>query len=473
MTETTWILGASVLAVVFLLFLIIKLKFQPFIALLVAAILFGLTTGTAPLDLVEEIVDQMGGALGQVALVIGLGAVFGEVLRRAGAAERLATTLVDKVSDRYLAWALGLAGFLVSIAVFIDVAIVILVPLLYAVARRTGRSLLYYGIPLCAGLSVTHTFVPPTPGPIATAGIMDADLGLVILYGAVCGLPAMAVAGPVFGRFISKRIFVPAPAEAGAVNTAAGTGTGGSATSGEDGGTAEEPTENTGTEPLPSFVSVLGALMLPLVLILGGTTSSLLLPEGHMAAVVLGFVGHPVIALLLTCLYTLWFFGVRRGRSGAELQEMATKALGPAGVIILITGAGGVFGGLLVDSGLGEILASGMQRIDMPIVLFGFLAAAVIRISQGSGTVAMITGATLTAPLLETVGAGPSLTALACIAIACGGTAFSHVNDSGFWMANRYLGMSVVDTLKSWTVMKTLVGFTGLAVVLVLVPFVG
>ena len=465
MSETTWILTASVLAVAFLLLLIIKLKFQPFIALLVAGIAFGLATGTAPLDLVEQMVDQMGGTLGQVALVIGLGAVFGEVLRRAGAAEQLATTLVDRVPERYLAWALGLAGFLVSIAVFIDVAIVILVPLLYAIARRTGRSLLYYGIPLCAGLSVTHTFVPPTPGPIATAGIMGADLGLVIIYGVVCGLPAMAVAGPLFGHFISTKIFVAAPAEAVAVKTVANEGSGGAGDAGDDSGDAD-------AEPLPSFASVLGALVLPLALILGGTTSSLLLPEGTVAAMVLGFIGHPVIALLVTCLYTLYFFGVRRGRTGTELQEMATKALAPAGVIILITGAGGVFGGLLVDSGLGEVLASGMQRIDMPIVLFGFLAAAVIRVSQGSGTVAMITGATLTAPLLESVDAGPSLIALACIAIACGGTAFSHVNDSGFWMANRYLGMSVVDTLKSWTVMKTLVGFTGLGMVLLLVPFV-
>jgi Gnt-I system low-affinity gluconate transporter len=476
MSETAWILTASVLAVVFLLVLIIRLRFQPFVALLVAAIAFGLATGTAPLDLVEQIVDRMGGALGQVALIIGLGAVFGEVLRRAGAAERLATTLVDRVPDRYLAWALGLAGFLVSIAVFIDVAIVILVPLLYAVARRTGRSLLYYGIPLCAGLSVTHTFIPPTPGPIATAGILGADLGLVIVFGVVCGLPAMAVAGPLFGRFIAKRIFVPVPAEADPVGVTAGAGAPGGGASGAGsagnaggaGGDAEAATGDGTAAPLPSFGAVLGALLLPLTLILGGTTSGLLLPEGSPAATVLGFVGHPVIALLITCLYTLWFFGVRRGRSGQELQEMATRALAPAGVIILITGAGGVFGGLLVDSGLGEVLAAGMQRVNMPIVLFGFLAAAVIRLSQGSGTVAMITGATLTAPLLETIGASPSLTALTCVAIACGGTAFSHVNDSGFWMANRYLGMSVSDTLKSWTVMKTLVGLTGLAVALLL-----
>lgn len=187
----------------------------------------------------------------------------------------------------------------------------------------------------------------------------------------------------------------------------------------------------------------------------------------------LGFIGHPVIALLITVLYTLYFFGIRKGRSGDELQEMATRALAPAGVIILITGAGGVFGSLLVDSGMGEILAEGMKDIGMPVVIFGFLASSVIRISQGSGTVAMVTGATLTAPILETMDASPSLAALTVIAVACGGTAWSHVNDSGFWMVNRYLGMSVADTLKAWTTMKTLVGLTGLGVVLILVPIVG
>lgn len=315
MSETAWLLTASVLAVALLLLLIIRFKFQPFIALLVVAIAFGLVTGTAPLDLVDQIVEHMGGALGQVSLVIGLGAVFGEVLQRAGAAERLAATLVDKVSDRYLAWALGLVGFLVSIAVFIDVAIVILVPLLYAIARRTGRSLLYYGIPLCAGLSITHTFIPPTPGPIATAGILDADLGLVIVFGVICGLPAMAVAGPLFGRFISRRIFVKAPAEGvtAAVTTEPGSEPPGPSQDQRSGVVTGGTGREGPIDPLPSFGSVLGALLLPLVLILGGTTSNLLLPAGSTGAAVLGFIGHPVIALLLTCLYSLWFFGLRKG----------------------------------------------------------------------------------------------------------------------------------------------------------------
>ncbi len=446
MTTTTWTLFAAVLAVALLLVLVIWVKLQAFVSLLMVSIGFGLATGIDALELVDLIVDEMGGGLGQVALVIGLGSVFGEVLQRAGAAQRLASTLVDRFSDRNVAYGLGFAGFLVSIAVFIDVAIVILVPMLYGIARRTGKSLLFYGIPLAAGLSVTHTFIPPTPGPIATAGIMGADLGLVILFGVLCGVPAMLVAGPIFGRFISKRLFVPVPEELA----------------------VDQADDASDGNPLPSFVSVVGALLLPLVLILGGTTADAVLAEGSVPHTVLSFIGHPVIALLLTCLYTLYFFGVRRGASRDELQALSTRALGPAGVIILITGAGGVFGGLLVESGVGDTLADWMQGMNMPIILFGFLTAAVVRISQGSGTVAMITGATLTAPVAELMDVSGGTLALTCIAIACGGTAFSHVNDSGFWMANRYFGMSVADTLKSWTVMKTMVGLTGCAVALAL-----
>ncbi|TCP48506.1 Gnt-I system low-affinity gluconate transporter [Tamaricihabitans halophyticus] len=466
MQSTAWIVSAAVLAVVLLLFLVIRVKVQAFIALLLVSIAFGLATGTNPVRLVDLIVEEMGGSLGQVAIVIGLGAVFGEILKRAGAAERLASQLIGRFSDRNVAWGLGFAGFLISIAVFIDVAIVILVPMLYVIARRTKKSLLYYGIPLCAGLSVTHTFIPPTPGPIATAGIMHADLGLVILFGAICGTMAMVVGGPVFGKFIAKRIYVAAPEEErSSVTTGPGTGTGSAGAAGDEQELAQDGS------PLPSFRAVLGALLLPLVLILGGTTGDALLIEGSAPQIAFAFIGHPVIALLVTCLYTLWFFGVRRGANRAELQELATRALAPAGVIILITGAGGVFGGLLVETGIGEVMADAMTAWGMPIVVFGFLAAAIIRISQGSGTVAMITGATLTAPLAEQMNLSDPMVALTCIAIACGGTAFSHVNDSGFWMANRYFGMSVADTLKSWTVMKSLVGITGFVCALILSAF--
>lgn len=449
MENTALIVTISVSAILALLILIVRFRFQPFLALILVSVGTGLALGMPAQELLDFIVKSMGGTLGFVALIIGLGAMFGEMLRVSGGSERLALNLVERCSDKSVPWALGLTGFLVSIAVFIDVAIIILVPLIYGIAKRTKRSLLYYGIPLCAGLSVTHTFIPPTPGPIATASILGADLGWVIIWGVIAGLPAMAVAGPIFGKFIAKRIFVPVPEHM------------------NQGQSAFEDASQ-----LPSFRSVVLILLLPLLLILSNTSAELMLAEGNALRDVLMFVGNPIVALLLTCLLTFWVFGHKRGYSKDELQKIATKALEPAGIIILITGAGGVFGKILVASGIGEILAAGMQSLSMPLVLFAFMTSAVMRISQGSGTVAMITGASLTAPVVQLMGVNDQMTALLVIAIACGGTAFSHVNDSGFWMANRYFGMSVPDTLKSWTVMKTLVGLTGLLICLIISPFI-
>lgn len=449
MESNALILTVTASSIVALLLLIVKFKLQPFLALILVSLGAGLAIGMAPQNLLDFVVKSMGGTLGFVALIIGLGSMFGEMLRVSGGSERLALTLINKCGDRTVPWALGLVGFLVSIAVFIDVAIVILVPLIYGIARRTGRSLLYYGIPLCAGLSVTHTFLPPTPGPIATASILGADLGWVIIWGVIAGLPAMAVAGPLFGKFISNRIFVPVPEYM---------------VQGES--KFDDPSK------LPAFKGVVLTLLLPLALILGNTSAEMLLAEGNPLRDTLMFIGNPIIALLLTTLLTFWVFGHNRGYSADQLQKIATKALEPAGIIILITGAGGVFGKVLVESGVGKILADAMQDMNMPLVLFGFTTAAIMRISQGSGTVAMITGASLTAPVAQLLGASPQMLALCTIAIACGGAAFSHVNDSGFWMANRYFGMSVSDTLKSWTVMKTLVGLTGLCICLVISLFI-
>jgi len=472
MDSIAWITTSAVIAVVALLLLIIKFKFQPFLALLMAAIGFGLATGMNPIDLANFVVEKMGSSLGQIALVIGLGSMFGEILSKAGVAERLADFILEKIPDRGISWGLGLAGFLVSIAVFIDVAIVILVPMLYPIARRTGKSLLRFAIPLCAGLSVTHTFIPPTPGPIATAGIMNADLGLMILYGTLCGLPAMAVAGPLWGGYISKKIFVPAPEGlTGLRDSATDSDSKNSGRKGVEGNESALDVKQK-AEDLPPLGSVVIMLLIPLILILAGTTGDLMLEEGTVAQTISGFVGHPVIALLITTLLALYWFGVRRGKSMAELQSITTAALAPAGTIILITGAGGVFGGVLVETGFGEIIADAMAAWGFPILLFGFLSSLVIRVSQGSGTVAMITGATLTAPIAASMDLSPSMLALCCIAIACGGTSASHVNDTGFWMANRYLGMTVSDTLKSWTVMKTIVGLTGLTVAIILSFFV-
>ncbi|SFF79487.1 gluconate:H+ symporter, GntP family/Gnt-I system low-affinity gluconate transporter [Halobacillus alkaliphilus] len=450
MESTAGLVIVAVLAVVALLFLVMKTKLQAFVALLTVSILVGLAVGMNPGDIITTIEDGMGGTLGYVAVIIGLGAMFGEILRVSGGAERLALTLIDKFGEKNISWALGLTGFIVSIPVFLDVALVILVPMIYSLTQRTKKSLLYFGIPLLAGLAVTHSFIPPTPGPIAVASLLGADLGWVILFGFLAGIPAMILAGPVFGKYISKKIHVGVPEY------------------------MLEQVKNVDYDQknLPSFKSVVAIITLPLVLILVNTLSGLVLADDSTAQSILTFVGHPFVALTIAALLTFYFFGIKRGYSKEQVQEITTKALEPAGIIILVTGAGGVFGEMLIQSGIGDILANAMEQTQMPILVFAFLTATVVRIAQGSATVSMITAAGLVSPLLDTFDVSEPMLALLVIAIASGATVVSHVNDSGFWLVNRYFGLTEKETLQSWTVMETIIGLVGFGVALILSIFV-
>ncbi|MGP4075923.1 GntP family permease [Halobacillus sp. K22] len=450
MESTAGLVIVAVLAVVALLFLVMKTKLQAFVALLTVSILVGLAVGMNPGDIITTIEDGMGGTLGYVAVIIGLGAMFGEILRVSGGAERLALTLIDKFGEKNISWALGLTGFIVSIPVFLDVALVILVPMLYSLTQRTKKSLLYFGIPLLAGLAVTHSFIPPTPGPIAVASLLGADLGWVILFGFLAGIPAMILAGPVFGKYISNKIHVGVP----------------------DYMLEQVKNVDYDQKNLPSFKSVVAIITLPLVLILINTLSGLVLPDDSTAQSILTFVGHPFVALTIAALLTFYIFGIKRGYSKEQVQEITTKALEPAGIIILVTGAGGVFGEMLIQSGIGDILANAMEQTQMPILVFAFLTATVVRIAQGSATVSMITAAGLVSPLLETFDVSEPMLGLLVIAIASGATVVSHVNDSGFWLVNRYFGLTEKETLQSWTVMETIIGLVGFGVALILSIFV-
>ncbi|MBB6284152.1 GntP family permease [Geobacillus subterraneus] len=430
-----------------LLFLIIRSKLHAFVALLLVSLLVGAAAGM-PLDkVIESIQNGMGGTLGFVAVVVGLGAMFGQMLEVSGGAERLAQTLINKFGESKAQWALGLTGFIVAIPVFFDVGFIILVPIVYGLARKTGRSLLYYGIPLLAGLAVTHSFVPPTPGPIAVADLIGADLGWVILFGFIAGLPAMIVAGPLFGKYIAKKIHATIPEYM-------------------------DMKEKQWEKDLPGFGTIAGIIFIPLVLILLNTVSGAILPEGNGVRTFLTFLGHPFVALTISTLLAFYLLGQKRGFTKQEVQDIATKSLEPAGIIILVTGAGGVFKQILIDSGVGKVLADMMAASSLPPIVLAFLIAAIVRVSQGSATVAMVTAAGLMAPLIETLGLSGPILGMIVIAIAAGATILSHVNDSGFWLVNRYFGLDVKDTLKSWTVMETLIALVGFAVVLVLSLFV-
>lgn len=446
MSGSTLILVA-LLGVFALLFLVIRTKLHAFVALLLVSLLVGIAAGMPLNKVIESITNGMGGTLGFVAVVVGLGAMFGQMLEVSGGAERLAQTLVKKFGQDKAQWALTLTGFLVAIPVFFDVGFIILVPIVYGLAKKTGRSLLYYGIPLLAGLAVTHSFVPPTPGPIAVADLLGAELGWVILFGVLAGIPSAILAGPVFGRYIAKKIHVSVP-------------------------DYMELEEKQYDKELPSFAMIASLIFIPLVLILANTVSGVLLDEGNTVRSVLTFLGHPFVALIIATLLAFYFLGVRRGYSGDEIQSIATKALEPAGIIILVTGAGGVFKQILIDSGVGEVLGDMMAGSALPPILLAFLIASIVRVAQGSATVAMVTAAGLISPLIDTLGLEGPVLGLIVISIAAGATILSHVNDSGFWLVNRYFGLDVKDTLRSWTIMETIIALTGFTVVFVLGFFI-
>lgn len=446
MSGSTLILIA--LAGIFLLlFLVIRTKLHAFVSLLLVSLIVGVAAGMPLGDVIASIQNGMGGTLGFVAVVVGLGAMFGKMLEVSGGAERLAQTLVSKFGEDKAQWALGITGFIVAVPVFFDVGFIILVPIVYGLAKKTGRSLLYYGIPLLAGLAVTHSFIPPTPGPIAVANLIGADLGWVILFGVIAGIPAMILAGPVFGKYIAKKIHVTIP-------------------------DYMEFKEIDTSKELPSFKMILSLILIPLVLILANTLSAVLLDEGNVIRDVLTFLGHPFVALTIATLLTFVFLGTRRGYSRDEVQEIATKALEPAGIIILVTGAGGVFKQVLIDSGVGDVLGEMMAGSPLPAIVLAFLIATVVRVAQGSATVSMVTAAGLITPLLEIQNITGAALGLIVIAIASGATVLSHVNDSGFWLVNRYFGLDVKDTLKSWTIMETIIGLTGFAVVFLISLFI-
>lgn len=444
--STGLLIGLLVASVALLLFFVIKLNLHAFIALLIVSLVMGLATGMPFNEIIGAMTSGMGGTLGFLATVIGLGAMFGKMLEVTGGAERLARGFLQIFGEKKANWAMLLAGFLVSIPVFFDVGFIILVPLVFALARSSKKSILYFGIPLLAGLAVTHAFVPPTPGPILVAGFVGADIGKVILYGIICGLPAAILAGPIFGTLISRKIDAPVPDYLDL--------------------DLKEPFAE---KDMPRFGTVIGLILFPIILILMNTASTAWLTEGSAVRNFFAFIGHPIVALILACLLSFIVLGKFKGLSMKEIKSISNAALNSTGLIILVTGAGGVFKQVLVDSGIGNAIGESFASLPLSPLLLAFLLAVVVRIAAGSATVAMTTAAAIVAPIVQSASVEP---ALIVIAIAAGSTAFSHVNDSGFWLVNRYFGISEKDTLRSWTVMETIIGFAGLGMAMLLSLFV-
>ncbi len=452
--DTAGLLLLAGAGIALLLFLIIKVKLEPFIALVGTGVIVALVGGISVEALVgsatkssDALIEKgFAGILGHITVIIGLGTVLGAILERSGGAEVLLGKLVKIFGEKGTPLAMGITGFVLGIPVFFDIGIFVLAPLVYVAAIRGGKSLALYALPLLAGLSVTHAFLPPHPGPVAAAGLFHVDLGWIILMGLICGIPAWFASGILWGTWIGKRVMVSVP---------------------EDRIVAESDSAK-GNEP--SIGLVLLAIGLPMILILGGTFGNIFAPAGPFRDV-LQFFGNPAIALTVAVLLAMWLLGIRRGITSAELSEITGSSLRPVGMILLVVGAGAFFGAVLSATGVGKAVADSLSQAGLPIILSAFVISAGMRIAQGSATVAIVTTGGILAPSLATGYTQPQL-ALIVVAISSGSIIASHVNDGGFWIISKYFNMSVKDTLKTWTVLETVLSIVGFGMAALLYTFV-
>jgi GntP family gluconate:H+ symporter len=498
--EPAWSAGVLLLiaaiGVLALLFLIMKVKLHAFLALILVSLGVALAARIPLQDVVTTMTAGFGSTLASVALLVGLGAMLGRLLEFSGGAQVLADSLVRRFGEQRAPFALGVAALLFGFPIFFDAGLVVFLPIVFTIARRLGGSLLTYGLPVAAAFAVMHAFVPPHPGPVAAAELVGADIGLVLVFGLLIGLPTWYLGGYLFGTWAGRKYHVGVPdilSDGGGAPTpvAAGGSAGGGSrrlSGGEHAGdtpdTAVEgtsPTSSSGeqrrphpTAGAPSFSTVIALLLLPLVLIFFNTGMSTLVTAGVIGEDALParlalLIGATPVALLITVLVASYVLGIRRGSDGAEVESIVNSALGPVCAIILITGAGGMFGGVLRASGIGEALADLLRDLGLPVIVAAFVISVLLRIAQGSATVALTTAAGLIAPVVEASDglSRPDL-ALIVIAIAGGATVLSHVNDSGFWLVSRFFQMDEATTLKTWTVMETLLGTIGFAFALVL-----
>lgn len=444
--DSTRLIIAALIGLALLLLLIIKFKIHAMLSILIGAVTIGLVAGMPFSEIVTAVDDGIGNTLKGIALLVGLGSMFGAILEASGGAQTLAVTMVKKFGDKKAAWALGITGLVIAMPVFFDAGLIILIPLAFSLAKRTKRSSLFYVVPLLAGLAVGHAFIPPTPGPVLVATMLNVDLGWVILVGIFCGTCAMIVAGPIWGSICGRKYDVPVP---------------------EHVANQEDFDES----KLPSFGTVVGIILIPLVLIVCKSLAGVI-PALSGIEPILTFLGQPFMALLLATLVAMFLLGKKHGYTLPELEKIMTKSLEPTGLILLVTACGGVLRYTLQYSGLGDVIGNAVASANLPLVLVAFLVAALVRICVGSATVAMTMAAGIIAAMPGIAELSPMYLACVTAAVAGGSTVCSHFNDSGFWLVKSLVGLDEKTTLKTWTIMETLVGGVGFLVAFVISFFV-
>jgi GntP family gluconate:H+ symporter len=447
MTPDARLLLYALAAVVALIVLIARFKLHPFIALISVSLAMGVAAGMPAGAAVKAFQDGVGNVLGFIAIVLGLGTMLGKMMAESGAASRIATTLIDLFGERRVHWAIMLVAFIVGIPVFFQVGFVLLVPLVFTIARRTGLSLIKIGIPLVAGLSVVHGMLPPHPAAMLAVGAYNADVGLTILFGMIVGLPTASLAGPIFGTWVAPRIVLPAenPLAAQLEGSAVGWG------------------DETQT---PGFGISVFTVLIPVILMLLSSAAEITLPTTSSLRSTLRFIGHPMVALLLALLFSFWSLGRPRHFTKEEVMKFCNDCLGPTATILLVIGAGGGFNQVLVQSGVGGAIAGVAVGSHVSPLILAWIVAALIRVATGSATVAMTTAAGIVAPIaLAAPGTSPELLVLAT---GAGSLVLSHVNDAGFWLIKEFFNMTVPQTLRTWTVAETIIGVAGLGFTLLL-----
>ena len=447
LSHETFLLWDALIAIIGLILLITKFRVHPFIALTLAAGFLGLTSGMPVDKVMKSFQDGFGGVLGFVGIVLGLGTMLGKMMAESGGADQIARTLIRALGQERVHWAMMFAAFLVGIPLFFEIGFVLLIPLVFIVAKRTGISIVKIGMPLLAGLSVVHGLVPPHPGPLLAIGIFGADIGKTIFYGLLVGLPTAMIAGPIFGSFISK--YVP-------------------------GSPSQELMDQLAHEPegrdLPGFGITLVTVLLPVFLMLLKTFADVAFDDKHLFRLWMDFIGHPITALLAALLLATYTFGYARGFNSKQVLKFLDASLAPTAAIILIIGAGGGFKQMLVASGVGDAIGHLAVQTQFSPILLAWVVAGLIRIATGSATVATITGAGIVAPLVNLVpGVNKELLVLAT---GAGSLILSHVNDAGFWLVKQYFNMTVVETFKTWTVLETLISVVGIIFIMILAAFV-
>lgn len=441
--HSLFLLISAVVAVISLILLIAVVKLNPFITLLVVSLALAVVTGMPAHTIIHSFEAGLGGTLGHIAVIIALGTMLGKMMTESGGADQIAYTLIRLFGEKRVHWAMVLIGLIIGLPTFFEVGFVLLIPIAFTVARRTKTSLVLVGLPLVAGLSVVHGLVPPHPAAMLAVTIYHASVGRTIFYALLIGIPTAIIAGPLYAKIIAPHIHLP-----------------------DENPMAEQFAERDPSRGLPSFGITLLTILLPVVLMLLGSAANGITRPGTTLNQILNFIGDDDIALLIGALFSFYTLGKMRGVTRQTILQYTNECLAPTAMITLLIGAGGGFGRILFDSGVSHVVVTLALRSHISLLFLAWMLAALIRLATGSATVSMVTAAQIVAPIaLHSPHVQPELLA---IATGAGSLIFSHVNDGGFWLVKEYFNMSVIDTMKTWSVCETLISVIAFGLTLVM-----